>query len=288
MYFQKKSLNFPLTILTLLILLTINFINQAYAQLLITPTRIEFSDRERSAKVSLVNTGKKTTTYKIFWREQYQAQDGQYIPFKIGERDFPIASDMLRYSPRQVTLKPGERQHIRLALRRPKDLDEGEYRSHLVFQAQPDKTKFTKGKGIQLHMKLAFAIPVIVREGKIDVSSKISKVDLITRKHKGKTYTGAYIDIERQGNFSTFANIKIYWKGISNQTERLIGIQENIAVYPENKMKRLVLGFKNHTTSPGRMRIVYEGAEEFEGQVFAEKTITVNKKNYRLEENYKK
>ena len=287
MYFQRKILNHLFTAF-ILFSLTIIFISQTYAKLLITPTRVEFSDRERSAKVSLVNTGKKITTYKVFWREQYQDEDGQYIPFKIGERDFPTASKMLRYSPRQVTLKPGERQHIRLALRRPKDLDEGEYRSHLVFQAQPDKNKMAKSKGIQLHMNLAFAIPVIVREGEIDVKSAISKVDLIKRQHNGKIYTGAYIDIERQGKFSTFANMKVYWRGISKQTEKLIATQENIAVYPENNIKHLVLGFKNHTTSPGVMRIVYEGAEEFEGQILAEKTITVNKSTYRLEENYKK
>lgn len=287
MHFQKRILNhfFP-TIL--LCLLTIISISQAYAKLLITPTRVEFSDRERSAKVSLVNTGNKITTYKIFWREQYQDQEGQYIPFKIGERDFPIASHMLRYSPRQVTLKPGERQHIRLALRRSKDLSEGEYRSHLVFQAQPDKARIRQSKGIQMHMNLAFAIPVIVREGQIDVKAAISKVDLIKRVQNGKVHTGAYIDLERQGKFSTFANIKVYWKGISKQTERLIAEQENIAVYPENKIKRIVLGFKDHNTSPGTMRIVYEGAEEFEGQLFSEKTITVNQNSYRLEENYKK
>jgi len=275
--------------LLLITIFTAIFINQASANLLITPTRVEFSDRDRSAKVSLVNTSKETRTYKIYWRQQYQQQDGQYIPFKAGEREFPSANRMIRYSPRQVTLKPGERQHVRLGLRRPKGLEIGEYRSHLVFDAIPNKEKLAKLKnkgGIQLHLNLSFSIPIMVREGKIDVSSTLSNIDLVTRQRDGKTYTGAYIDVERHGKFSTLGNIKIYWKDTLTQPERLIGIQNNIAIYPELKMRRLLVGFKEHPQKSGIMRIVYEGASEFKGQVFAQKIVNVNALNYRREESY--
>jgi len=277
-------------ILTLVFILSTGFVNQAFANLLITPTRVEFSDRDRSAKVSLVNTSKETRTYKIYWREQYQQQDGQYVPFKAGEREFPSANRMIRYSPRQVTLKPGERQHVRLGLRRPKGLEDGEYRSHLVFDAIPNKERLAKVKnkgGIQLHLNLSFSIPIMVREGKIDVSSSLSNIDLVTRQRDGKIYTGTYIDVERHGKYSTLGNIKIYWKDTPTQPERLIGIQNNIAIYPELAMRRLLVGFKDHPKKSGIMRIIYEGAGEYKGQLFAQKTVNVNALNYRLEENYK-
>jgi fimbrial chaperone protein len=283
---KKSSFHTCIIILTLMT----GFMNQAMADLLITPTRIQFSERDRSAKVSLVNTSNQTRTYKIFWDEKYQKLDGQYVSFKIGEREFPSASKMIRYSPRQVTLKAGERQHVRLGLRRPKDLNNGEYRSHLVFQAQPIKTsnRNEKKTGIQLNLNLSFSIPIIVREGSIDVSSSISKVDLVTRRHDGKNYTGAHIDIERQGKFSTLGNMKIYWKDTAAQPERLIGIKNNVSIYPERATRKISFWFKDHPQSSGIMRIVYEGAGEFKGQLFSQKTVNVNALNYRLEEKFNK
>lgn len=286
---HNTRFNHSTQLIILLIVLSASFLNQAFANLLITPTRIEFSQRDRSAKVSLVNTSKETRTYKIYWRDQYQQEDGQYVPFKLSEREFPSANRMLRYSPRQVTLKAGERQHIRLGLRRPKDLADGEYRSHLVFDAQPNKEQLKNKKnsgGIQLHLNLSFSIPIMVREGNIDVSSTIEKVDMVTRKRGDKVYTGAYINVARHGLFSTFGNIKIFWKDHLNQPERLIGIQNNVAIYPELAMRKLLVGLKDHPQSSGIMRIVYEGEDEFKGQVFAEKSFNINALNYRLEENY--
>lgn len=275
--------------LATLTIVVFSTINQAYANLLITPTRVEFSDRDRSAKVSLVNTSKETKTYKIYWREQYQDQNGKYVPFKAGEREFPSAARMLRYSPRQVTLKPGERQHVRLGLRRPKDLSEGEYRSHLVFDAQPNKAQLAKKEnkgGIELHLNLSFSIPVMVREGKVDVQSSVGNVDMVTRERDGKVYTGAYIDINRGGKFSTFGNVKVFWKDTNSNMERLIGVQNNIAIYPELNMRRLLIGFKEHRKSSGTMRVIYEGDGEYKGQVFAERTLQINALNYRREDNY--
>ena len=42
--------------------------------------------------------------------------------------------NMVRISPSQVRLAPGERQIVKLAIRKPKDLAEQEYRSHLAFK----------------------------------------------------------------------------------------------------------------------------------------------------------
>ena len=44
------------------------------------------------------------------------------------------AADLVRYSPRQVELAPGEVQTVRIQIRKPEGLKDGEYHSHLVFQ----------------------------------------------------------------------------------------------------------------------------------------------------------
>ena len=44
-----------------------------------------------------------------------------------------FADGMLSWSPRQITLQPGTAQVVRLMVRKPEGLAEGEYRSHLDF-----------------------------------------------------------------------------------------------------------------------------------------------------------
>ncbi|GHF00295.1 fimbrial biogenesis chaperone [Thalassotalea profundi] len=259
-----------------------------YANLLLTPTRIEFDQRERSAKVSLVNTGNKTKTYKIFWRQQKQLNDGQYYHFQSEEEiaDFPTADKMLRFSPRQVTLAPGERQYVRIALRRPKDLAEGEYRSHLVFEAQPDREEekaraAANTSGIKLYLNLAFAIPVIVREGSLNVDTEFSKIELLTKKVKGKQHLGANLYLKKSGPHSTVGNVKVYWTDLGGSTERQIGILNNIAIYPEVNLRKIAIGFKDHTIKPGTLRVVYQGSEELEGITFIDHKLTVNPTDYK-------
>ena len=279
--------NIPINIKKIILitcLITTSTITQA--NLMITPTRIEFDQRERSAKVSLINTGNETKTYRIFWRQQKQLPDGRYHHFEnqddIG--NFATASKMLRYSPRQVTLKPGERQHIRIAARRPKGLADGEYRSHLVFEALANKrqheSKQSEPTGIQLYVNLAFAIPVMVRQGKLDVKASLADVELVTKQVNESTHVGANITINRQGLHSSLGNLKVYWQDIGSSTEKQIGILNNIAIYTEVSDRKITLGLSEHSVKPGTLHIVYEGSNEYKGITFIDQKIAITKSDY--------
>ena len=110
---------------------------QAAGSLLVTPTRIVFEQRDRSAQVTLVNQSDQTSNFRISFIRQNMTEDGEFLPVPEGQ-DGMFSDSMIRYSPRQVSLPPGQSQVIRLALRRPADLADGEYRSHMLFQALPD------------------------------------------------------------------------------------------------------------------------------------------------------
>lgn len=274
-------------LLTCLLVFTLFSACTVNASLLITPTRIDFENRDRAARVSLVNTSLTTKTYKIFWREQKQTEDGRYEPLTEADKDFPSASSMIRYSPRQVTLKPNERQHIRLALRKPKSLEDGEYRSHLVFEAQPDRESEEQEKqnaaGVKIYINLAFAIPVIVRQGDLAVETQLNKVALLTKKIDNTVHTGANIEINNLGSSSMVGSLKVFWQTAGSSSEKQIGILNNVALYPEISKRIIPIGFTDHQAGNGVIRIEYTGTEHFKGTTFINHKLKVKSTDFKPE-----
>ena len=117
--------------LTTVFLLLISW--QASANLLINPTRVSLAHGERSTEITLINTSQVTNTYRMEWVEKQAKQGGGYDDLTDEQAArFPTSSQMIRFSPRQVTLAPNERQTVRIAVRRPSDLAEGEYHTNVV------------------------------------------------------------------------------------------------------------------------------------------------------------
>ncbi|MCE1229321.1 MAG: fimbria/pilus periplasmic chaperone, partial [Firmicutes bacterium] len=146
------------------------------------PTRVVLEGRLRSEEIMLRNAGKGTVTYRILFKEMAMDENGevQERPRKEGET---TAADLIRFSPRQVELRPGEMQTVRVQLRKPEGLPNGEYRSHLLFQAvpppeppTPPSTETEKKLSVKVTTVLGISIPIIVRHG--DTKGKISLADL--------------------------------------------------------------------------------------------------------------
>jgi hypothetical protein len=143
----------------------------AAADLLISPLRVVFEARTRSVTVVVTNQSQETKTYRLEWAEKRAKPDGQYEDVPEPDPTMPVSSKLVQFSPRQVTLAPGESQQVRVALRAPADLPAGEYRSHLSFvsigqpQRQASRRQQQGGAGIEVFLNLGFAIPVIVRHG---------------------------------------------------------------------------------------------------------------------------
>jgi P pilus assembly chaperone PapD len=150
--------------------------------LMLTPTRVVFSGRNRSAEIMLKNRGNKTTTYRISFIDFGVNEKGEYTEVNAYDKS---AKDFIRYSPKQVTLEAGATQKVKLLLRKPTDLADGEYRSHLKFQAVPDSnfgadveaTKVTDQVSVKLIPLVGVSIPVIVQKGALqtDVSIKATR-----------------------------------------------------------------------------------------------------------------
>ncbi len=250
-----------------------------WANLLINPTRVEFSPSDRTADVTLINTSKFTTTYRLAWVEKKAKADGGYHDLTATEAaNFPIASSMLRFSPKQVTLKAGERQTVKMAIRRPQDLATGEYRSHLLFKALPPKTQEEgldpNASSTAINLVVSFAIPVVIQQGVLDY--KMTMNDAHISYNPTKKDGSVAVSISRTGVHSVIGHISAYWTPNGGK-ERLIAKAGDYNLWPELSTTTASLSWvgADFAVTDGKLRIVYEGAKSFRGKTFFDKTITV-------------
>ena len=150
-------------------------------ELSVWPTRLLFEGRTRSLEIQVRNTGMKEATYRISFQNLLMTEDGSLAESEA----FPAsAAPLLRFSPRQVLLAAGEAQVVRLQLRKPENLAEGEYRIHLLFRAVPPPEATVpppgpeQGVRMQLTPVPGLAIPVEVRHGTLKSACHLEQVRL--------------------------------------------------------------------------------------------------------------
>ncbi|RZM80107.1 fimbrial biogenesis chaperone [Pseudoalteromonas rubra] len=251
---------------------------KVHASLMISPTRVVFDERQRHAKVFLINSSQEYKTYRLSFKEKRALPQGGYQD--IASEDNPMRlSELLRMTPKQVRLAPGERQVVKLALRRKRDMAEGEYRSHLFFQALPNgQEQAQPGGGIRLNMIMSYSIPVIYRQ-----STSLPQVEIeqaqILRSDTG-LYDKVAITLKRNGNASSFGNLRVLWRQNQQAQWQQIALTNSYSIYPEVSRAQLQLTIlkpqllKNPRS--GQLKVVYDGGSEYAQQQFAERIFTVS------------
>jgi len=275
---QTNRILVGLVLLAMSFVLATTSVKPAEAQLLISPLRITFEGRTRSSTVIITNQGSEAATYRLEWQEKLATPDGQYQEIAEPTPTMRTASPFVRFSPRQVTLAPGERQQVRLALRRPADLPPGEYRSHLAFvvidesQRRAARQEAGQGAAIQVFMNLGFAIPIMIRHGQgraaVNLAGAELSVDDINR-------LGLKVQLGQEGNFSAYGRLKIYWRQNQNSPESQIGLLQNVAVYPEVATREATVLLNQQQLPPGILRVVYDGADEYSGTSWIDQSFQI-------------
>ena len=244
----------------------------SYSNLLISPTRVSFDDRQRVAKVIVINSSDEYKTYRLAWQEKVSKPEGGYTTLPDDKTNPTSLSDMVRLSPSQVRLAPGERQIVKLALRKPKDLAEQEYRSHLLFQVLPSEDKSAAERmRIKIDLILSYSIPVILRQGaelpKVDIES----VELL------KT-NALLVSLSRKGKYSSFGKVEAFFTENNSNEEVKVSMVSDYSIYTEVPVAKLTLNLfeANAIKGPGKLRIVYSGLKEYRGITFAEKIVNIN------------
>ncbi len=124
--------------------------------LLIAPTKLNMGGRKRSETITVKNQAAERTTYRLKMVAPLDSDPG-------GD-----ASAWVRFSPRRITLEPGESQVVRVLVRKPAELETGDYTARLLVQAIPEaapkreKVKPGQGVGVQLTIVYGVTIPILI------------------------------------------------------------------------------------------------------------------------------
>jgi P pilus assembly chaperone PapD len=275
---------FKISILSVLFLIHAGY---AHAQMLVTPVQVTMEGRARSSEIIIVNTSDKTQTYRLGWKQYDQLQDsGGYTEVETLDPNKIYLQNMAVFSPRQVTLSPGEKQTIRIAVRRPAELPDGEYKSHLRFQILPASEPappVTPDPGLKeneirvgARVNTSYNIPILYRAGDYDIKVDIESAQLSTNSKTGKLI--ADIAVTRSGTHGAVGQLDIYHTPASGGGETLVGQLANSSLFAEITRRNLKAPLNVSTLAPGNLRVVYLKAE---GQTsdyvkLAEKTFPVN------------
>lgn len=234
----------------------------------LTPKRLEFDDRARGAnEVIVFNRGDAAATFRVELVDRLMQTDGSMIEgpsSAVGS-----AASFVRFSPRRVTLGPGESQVIRVQARAPGDLPTGEYRTHLTVSALPvagseaDATASGSddAAGLQIRLVPVFgmSIPVIVRQGAPEVSVGIENI----RATQADGRPAVTFDLTRSGSRSAYGDLTVELIGATG--EQVVALARGVGVYPEIPYRTVVLPLMADAPllpSGGRVRVTYRDAAQ--------------------------
>jgi len=208
--------------------------------------------------------------------------DGNIINVEDPEPGEQFADNLIRYSPRQVTLKPGQSQVVRLSLRKPHDLKDGEYRSHMSFKAIPDNAginisqpnKNSDSIGVKLTAVVSVTIPVIVRHGKTDVAVSIDSLKLLPpTKEVPKPVLS--LELQREGSQSVYGDFVAELESDGKKT--IVGQMNGVAVYTPNKSRtvKLALTVPDGLKLDGTLNVYYRTPAPRGSAILAKSLIKV-------------
>ena len=263
------------------VLLTMAMVAPAWSDMLISPTRAYMDSDNRSATLVLRNTSDGSRTYRLSWEDKRMNDRGNYEMVQEGE-DWSSAAKMIRFSPRQITVGPGENQTVRLNFRPPADLEPGEYRSHLKLQVVAEESEPAsviemddperEGVGFRLFMQMSFSIPVIARHQVSAPSVAISDVAVVPA--TSERNMSLAVTLDREGQASSYGRLVVEMQRDANSPVEVIGRRDEMYVFHENDQRVMRVPLRDRAIPAGSwIRVAYEGIAEYEGRLWDERVF---------------
>lgn len=232
------------------------------ARIDILPRKIFIDDRQRSAEITILNLGQQQSHVRLTMISYRQKEDGTYED--LGETPLsPVFSPEkdVRVSPKQFTLPAGGRQKIRIAIQRPADLPDGEYRFHVKAISFDDEDfsvhrQPAKGNSVALKMNVAVVIPVVVRKGALTTAAKIENVSFLSAAQAAQGQPALAFDLVRKGTAGVMGTVRVMQAQAGESAPKQIGIVSNLNVFSE-VAKRHVQVPLNEVPKEGTISLVY-------------------------------
>lgn len=257
------------------------WLSQDALALRVSLKRIVFEGSKRSEILTIINASSKPETYRLEWL-RFKMEDGKasLTSLEDGEAapEVNFADDMIRFAPRRVTVPPGGSQQVRLLLRRPKNLKQGEYRAHLRILTEAESRPFSEQEtdkpAVRLSVQPGISLPVFVRHGKLEADVSISEAKLATAEN------GLEVSfrISRTGDRSVYGDFDFVCN--DGGEEKILQTVRGIAVYAETSYRDLKYKLNVSDTTAAncsKVDVVYRADandNQYGGKVLAQATAT--------------
>ena len=224
-----------LCILTLLLIFT--FAPQAYADtvLFFSPTRIEIDESKPVQEIRVTNMSNIARNYSVSLLNLTMSEAGNTQ--RVETFDYS-ARRMVRFVPRQFSIKPGEQQIIRIMARFPEGTEDGEYHAHLEFLENVSKRSAlntdVEGKENQARMNAqvayATAIPVVLSKGEIKTDVSMSDVRIGQDEKTGRPNVSMVLGRSGNGQGNVFLEADYI---APDGTEKKAAVRRTVYIYRE-------------------------------------------------------
>ena len=277
---RKASVIWVLVSITALVIISNK--SDAQGNLLITPRRVVFEGNKQSQELTLANTGVDTAKYTVSFVQYRMTEEGSFDQIETPDEGQLFADKYLRFFPRSVTLPPNGSQVIRMQYRKMPDMQNGEFRSHVYFRAVPNEKLLgdeqtnadTAAIGIKLVPIFGISIPVIIRNGDLQVKVDLTALKLDT---KSDTVPNLTIKFERTGDKSVYGDLTVMWA--STQGEPIeVGVVRGLAVYTPNKSRTFKMQLRNVPGvdyKKGKLMIKFQAPNDGKAELYAEKELNL-------------
>ena len=243
------------------------------AELMLAPTRFVLDGTQRTVAVDVINKGNATGSYRIEIVDMAMPEVGAIREIPEGQNDPYSLKAYARISPRKVILKPGEVQKVRILLRTPRDLKDGEYRSHLKVTLTEDNldeaevNKPSKNLAIVIKPRLAFTIPIILRHGETHYKVGIEQARVYYADEDTKKASPMLqMEFSHEGNRSSMGDITVTHISLAGKATELTYFP-GIAIYRSADRRRVSIPLNvpaGVDLTTGKLQISYK-AQQREG-----------------------
>jgi len=177
------------------------------AGVLVAPTVVILSDKQRTGRINIENPGNKPKEVEIsfsFGLPQSDSLGKISITLQDSNVTDPrSALGWIKAFPRKVILPPNGSQVVRLVAQPPDNIPDGEYWAHIVVKSQEGQTSFPVASDIdgittRLNMIMKTAVALKYRTGDLDAQLEMTDVQV----NEIDSQVVVYCDLKNQGNVS--------------------------------------------------------------------------------------
>jgi len=221
----------------------------AQGNLLVAPIRVVFEGTKQKEDLNLTNIGQDTAVYLVSFIQYKMKEDGSFLQLDNVDSITTRSDKYLRIFPRKVVLPPGESQTIRMQYRKPADLKDGEYRSHLYFRAEKEVSALgmnttqtdTTQMSVSITPVFGISIPVIIRNGNLAYKMSLSDVALTT---VNDTVSNLTFLINRTGDRSSYGNLRAEFVPAVGKAFD-VGQANGVGVYTDLSARKFSMSIRN-------------------------------------------